>query len=118
MNFKSLFLSAAAVLLSVAATTSCTQKVQENDTLSVEPSSAIEFEAKDNEAVRLTVTTTASEWNYTAPEWIEAQKEGNVLVVNAKENTTNEQENSGISSCTCNGLFSRYADRLLRQKRR
>ena len=91
MNFKSLFLSAATVLLSVAATTSCTQKVQENDTLSVEPSSAIEFEAKDNEAVRLTVTTTASEWNYTAPEWIEAQKEENVLVVNAKENTTNEE---------------------------
>lgn len=91
MNFKSFFLSAASVLFAVAATTSCTQKVQENDTLSVEPSSAIEFEAKDNEAVRLTVTTTASEWNYTAPEWIEAQKEGNVLVVNAKENTTNEE---------------------------
>lgn len=91
MNFKSLFLSAASVLFAVAATTSCTQKVQENDTLSVEPSIAIEFEAKDNEAVRLTVTTTASEWTYTAPEWIEAAAEGNVLVVNAKENTTGDE---------------------------
>ena len=91
MNFKSLFLSAAAVLLSVAATTSCTQKVQENDTLSVEPSSAIEFEAKDNEAVGLTVTTTASQWSYTAPEWIEAKVEGNTLVVNATDNTTKDE---------------------------
>lgn len=88
MNFKSFFLSLSAALLAVTAMTSCEQKVQENDTLSVEPSSPIQFEAKANEDVRLTVTTTASEWTYTAPEWIDAAAEGNVLVVNAKENTT------------------------------
>ncbi|MGN0188883.1 MAG: BT_3987 domain-containing protein [Candidatus Cryptobacteroides sp.] len=91
MNFKSFFLSLSAALLAVTAMTSCEQKVQENDTLSVEPSSSIEFDAKDNESVRLIVTTTASEWTYTAPEWIEAAAEGNVLVVNAKENTTGDE---------------------------
>ena len=87
MNFKSLFLSFSATVLAALAISSCTQKEQGTDTLSVEPSSAINFEAKDNESIRLTVTTTADKWTYTAPEWIEATEEGNVLVVNAKENT-------------------------------
>ena len=56
--------------------------------LSVTPSAAIAFEAKDNQPVVLTVTTNASEWTYTYPEeWMTASKEGDKLTVNAKDNT-------------------------------
>ncbi len=56
--------------------------------LSVTPSDAIEFEAKDNTAVELTVSTNADEWTYTYPEsWMTAEKSGNKLTVNAKDNT-------------------------------
>ena len=56
--------------------------------LSVTPSEAIAFEAKDNQPVVLTVTTNASEWTYTYPEeWMTASKEGDKLTVNAKDNT-------------------------------
>lgn len=91
MNFKSFFLCAGAALVSLVSMTSCEQKGPETDTLSVEPSSAIHFAAKDNEAVILNVSTTAKEWKYNAPEWIDATVEGNALVVNAKENTAKEE---------------------------
>lgn len=56
--------------------------------LSVTPADAIEFEAKDNTAVELTVSTNADEWTYTYPEsWMTAEKQDNKLIVNAKDNT-------------------------------
>ncbi len=56
--------------------------------LSVTPSEAIAFEAKDNQPVVLTVTTNAAEWTYTYPEeWMTASKEGDKLTVNATDNT-------------------------------
>lgn len=56
--------------------------------LSVTPSDAIEFEAKGNTAVELTVSTNADEWTYTYPEsWMTAEKQDNKLIVNAKDNT-------------------------------
>lgn len=56
--------------------------------LSVTPSEAIAFEAKDNQPVVLTVTTNAAEWTYTYPEeWMTASKEGDKLTVNATNNT-------------------------------
>lgn len=56
--------------------------------LSVSPSTPIEFEAKDNQPVELTVTTNADAWEFTYPEaWITAQKQDDKLIVNAKDNT-------------------------------
>ena len=56
--------------------------------LSVTPSEAIEFEAKDNQPVVLTVTTNAADWTFTVPEWLTADKQDNTLTVNAKDNTS------------------------------
>jgi len=56
--------------------------------LSVTPSDPIEFEAKNNKAVELTVATNAADWTYTYPEaWMTAEKQGDKLTVNAKDNT-------------------------------
>lgn len=56
--------------------------------LSVTPASAIEFEAKGNQPVELTVSTNAPDWTFTYPEaWMTAEKNGNKLTVNAKDNT-------------------------------
>ncbi|WP_418990882.1 BACON domain-containing protein [Alistipes sp.] len=56
--------------------------------LTVTPSEALAFEAKDNQPVVLTVTTNASSWTFTYPEeWMTASKEGDKLTVNAKDNT-------------------------------
>lgn len=64
------------------------QGVQAGETvLSVTPSEPIEFEAKDNAAVVLTVATNAADWTFTAPEWLTAEKKDNTLTVNAKDNT-------------------------------
>lgn len=59
--------------------------------LSVTPSDAITFEAKGNKAVELTVTTTAKDWSFTAPDWIDATKAENKLSVNAKDNAGDER---------------------------
>ncbi|MBO8445362.1 MAG: DUF1735 domain-containing protein [Bacteroidetes bacterium] len=56
--------------------------------LEVSPSENIQFEATGNEAVTLTVTTDADTWDFTAPEWIDATKTDNTLMVNAQDNTT------------------------------
>lgn len=58
------------------------------NTLEVSPSDNISFAATGNEAVTLTVTTDADSWDFTAPEWIEATKTDNTLMVNATDNTT------------------------------
>lgn len=49
-----------------------------------------------NDPVLLTVTTDADSWDYTAPEWIEAVKDGNTLTVNASDNTTNGSRSGRI----------------------
>lgn len=69
-----------------AAVVSC-QKVTPADELSVKPSAALSFEATGNTDVTLTVTTTAEKWEYTAPEWVVATREGATLKVNVADNT-------------------------------
>lgn len=76
---------------------SCTEEEPvQTDTLSVSLSS-INFRASGNEDVTVTVKTNASEWNFTATDWIEAVKEGSTLVVNCSDNTSEEQRSGEIS---------------------
>ncbi len=86
MRSKNIFKCFAAVAMAASALVSCQNKVA--NTLGVEPSSPLEFLAYGNEDVTLKVTTDAGEWDYTAPDWIEATKGGNTLVVNVKDNDT------------------------------
>ncbi len=91
MKFKNIFNGLAALSVAAMALVSCNDGLEKTNTLSVDPSSAIEFLASGNEDVTLKVTTDADEWAFTAPEWIEATKDGNTLTVNAKENTTSDE---------------------------
>ena len=83
MKIKSLLIAATML---AAAVVSC-QKVTPADELSVKPSAALSFEATGNTDVTLTVTTTAEKWEYTAPEWVVATREGATLKVNVADNT-------------------------------
>ena len=83
MKIKSLLIAATML---AAAVVSCT-KVTPADELSVKPSAALSFEATGNTDVTLTVTTTAEKWEYTAPEWVVATREGATLKVNVADNT-------------------------------
>ena len=91
-NFLKFFAGIFAVPMLFA---SCEEQLSTN-TLSVEPSDAITFLASGNDPVLLTVTTDADSWDYTAPEWIEATKDGNTLTVNASDNTTNGSRSGRI----------------------
>ena len=82
MKIKSLLIAAT---MFAAAVVSC-QKVTPADELSVKPSAALSFEATGNTDVTLTVTTTAEKWEYTAPEWVVATREGATLKVNVADN--------------------------------
>ena len=82
MKIKSLLLAATML---AAAVVSCT-KATPADELSVKPSAALSFEASGNTDVTLTVTTTAEKWEYTAPEWVVATREGATLKVNVADN--------------------------------
>lgn len=90
MKPKNIFNGVAACLLTVAALLSC-QKGEEVNTLSVSPSAIIEFASAGNDDVVLSVTTDASSWEFTVPEWIDATKGEKTLVVNAKNNETSEE---------------------------
>ena len=79
--------------------TSC-QETNETDSLSVSPSAPIVFAASGNSDVTLTVTTDASDWAYTAPEWISATRNGDVLVVNTTTDNTSEDALVGRISFT------------------
>lgn len=59
-----------------------------DNVLSVDPSGDIAFEATGNQDVVLTVSTDAASWECDAPDWVIANKEGNKLTVNAKDNDT------------------------------
>lgn len=61
------------------------------DILAVEPDGPITFSSSGNRAVDLRISTNVSEWRYSAPEWIEASAEGDVLRVNAKDNSSEQQ---------------------------
>lgn len=56
-------------------------------TLSVSPESLSEFSFTAPQTQNVTVTTNAADWSFTAPDWIIATKEGNVLKVTAQDNT-------------------------------
>lgn len=66
--------------------TSCKEEVEIKNSLSVSPDTALEFNATDNKEIMLTVITDAEEWNYTTPDWITAEKDGNTLIVNVVNN--------------------------------
>ena len=87
MKFKSFFKGFAAALMAVVAVAACTPQAEEQDTLSVQPSAALTFQAAENADVTLTVTTTADAWEYTAPEWVKTEVAGETLIVNVAENT-------------------------------
>lgn len=75
--------------MAVVAVAACTPQAEEQDTLSVQPSAALTFQAAENADVTLTVTTTADAWEYTAPEWVKTEVAGETLIVNVAENTGN-----------------------------
>lgn len=85
MKFNSFYKGFAAAIMAVVAVAAC-NKAETQDTLSVQPSAALSFEAQGNADVTLTVTASAGEWNYTAPEWVEATVSGQSLVVNVTDN--------------------------------
>lgn len=91
---KLLKFSAAALMLA-AALTSCQEETGQ-DTLEVSPMSEIAFNATDNEAVVLTVTTTAPAWNAESSDWILTSAEGNTLTVNVKDNAREESRSGSI----------------------
>lgn len=75
---------------------SCQKPAEEvEDTLSVTPSSAIQFKATGNEDVVLNVKTNVSEWKYSAPEWVVAEQSGSTLKVNAADNPDTEVQRFG-----------------------
>ena len=85
MKIKSLISGLAAFMVAAMATVSCT-KATVQDTLSVQPSAALSFEATDNADVTLTVTTTAEKWEFTAPAWVVAERVEGTLVLNVEDN--------------------------------
>lgn len=73
---------------------SCSEDVEIKNSLSVSPDKALEFNAKENADVTLTVTTDADKWTYSAPEWIIAKQEGNTLKVNVEDNAADARSGS------------------------
>lgn len=55
--------------------------------LEVSPSELPEFSASGNAETVLTVTTNVSEWGFTVPEWISAEKVENTLKLNVQDNS-------------------------------
>lgn len=98
MKLKQISLAAASVLLALAVNSSC-QKTPEPDTLTVEPSKALTFEATDQQVVDLTVITNVANWSFETPEWVNATKEqsksaapaSDKLYVSVTENTSSEE---------------------------
>lgn len=90
MNFKNIFNGIAAVAVAAATLFSC-QKQEVKNSLSVNPSSQIDFAAVNAEEVVLNVTTDAGDWAFEVPEWVEASKAAKNLVVKASDNTTGEE---------------------------
>lgn len=89
MKISGIIRLAASVLLVHAAAVSCQKNEPvKSNSLEVTPSDAIQFKATGNTPVELTVTTDAESWEFTAPDWIEAVREADVLSVNASDNTT------------------------------
>lgn len=87
MRFKSPFNLFLAVIVTLVTAASCTKSEQVKDTLLVEPSAALLFEAAENTDVILAVSTTADNWDFSVPEWVEAERTGETLVVKVDDNT-------------------------------
>lgn len=85
-----------AVLLPVSVFFAGCEKKEQINSLEVNPSSTIQFKASDNESVSLTVTTDAASWDYSAPDWVTAEKNGDILTVNVKNNTSSSSRTDRI----------------------
>lgn len=85
-----------AVLLPIAAFFAGCEKKEQINTLEVNPSSTIQFKASGNESVSITVSTDAASWNYTVPDWVTAEKNGDILTVNVKTNTSSSSRTDRI----------------------
>ena len=90
MKMKNVFKGLIVTLMAVMSVVAC-EKAPEVITLSVEPSSAINFKAAQNEEVVLAVTTNAEAWTIEAPEWIDVTKGGSKVILAAQDNTTAEE---------------------------
>lgn len=84
------FKQLAGIFLCCAFGLAACQKPADVNTLAVAPSTPITFAASGNSDVTLAVTTDADSWSYTAPEWISATRDGDVLIVNTKADNTSE----------------------------
>ena len=90
MKLKNIFNGLAAAALALFTVVSCQEPIETTDTLSVDPSKALNFVAKDAEEVTLNVTSNVA-WEFTAPEWIKATKSNTKLLLKAEDNTTTEE---------------------------
>ena len=73
-------------IISIIACISCTDKNAEVPTLSVSPTQALEFAPNNNDDVVINVTTNCDTWEYSAPEWVIAEKTTTSLIVNVADN--------------------------------
>lgn len=84
MKIKSLISGLAAILVAAMATISCTQEIALPDTL--QSATSFTFDATDNADVTFTVISTAEKWEYTAPQWVVAERVGSTLIINVQDN--------------------------------
>lgn len=85
-----------AAFLAMAIVSCKTDSLQDRDSLSVEPSGSVTFQSQDNQNVILSVTTSAADWDFTAPEWVKTSKKDVALVINAEDNLSAEDRSGDI----------------------
>lgn len=83
--------------LAICGLAGCSEKEQVSgeNTLQVTPDK-VTFAARNNEDVVITVKTDAEEWNYSADGWIDAEKDGDNLIVNVPNNMEYEERTGKI----------------------
>ena len=90
MLMKRFFKLLAVPAMAAMAFISCAEKEVLPNTLEVSPADDLEFEAKGNEPVVLTVTTDASSYEVDAEDWVIIEKDGDKLTVNVEDNKVAE----------------------------
>ena len=64
--------------------------------LDVTPWEQIVFYADGNETVELTVATNAAEWTYEVPEWLDARRDGDCLLLDVRQNDTGVERSGEV----------------------